>query len=250
MSNVAILGCGPSGLFAAHAVAGLLGHDVTIFSIRQKSVMPGAMYLHDPIPDLTPAEPEAMVRYIKVGSKEGYAEKVYGSPDAPCSWDGFPEGELPAWSMARAYEELWRRYEHRIIDQPINGGTADRLLRMHELVISTIPAPALCNGDHEFRSVEVHIEPTWPFTTKHDNTVVYNGIPKSRWYRASRLFGHEATESMAPVQGSQPGRKPLDTDCDCRPGIHRAGRFGRWKKGVLVHHAFKDAYELATKELP
>ena len=46
---VAILGCGPTGLVAAHACA--MKHiPFVIFSKKRKSFLFGSQYLHEPIP--------------------------------------------------------------------------------------------------------------------------------------------------------------------------------------------------------
>src|SRR4051794_36471109 len=113
--DVAVLGCGPAGLLSAHAAI-LGGCDVLVYSIKQKSPMNGAQYLHSPIPELTSQDPDAIIRYAKVGTRAGYATKVYGHPEAPCSWDKFEEGPRPAWSLSDSYEELWSRYGDLIID--------------------------------------------------------------------------------------------------------------------------------------
>ena len=71
--------------------------------------------------------------------------------------------------------------------------------------------------------------------------MVYNGDPLWTWYRASLIDGHAALESTKPFSGAWSGVKPLATTCDCYRQIKRVGRFGRWQKGVLVHHAFAQA---------
>lgn len=78
------------------------------------------------------------------------------------------------------------------------------------------------------------------------NSMVYNGDPRVAWYRSSDLFGVKSTEfaSAPPLLAGQKlreGMKVLPTDCDCFPNIVRAGRWGRWKPGVLLHHAFETA---------
>lgn len=49
--NIAILGCGPSGLVAAHAAMQInINKRVSVFSRNLRSPIYGAQYLHQPIP--------------------------------------------------------------------------------------------------------------------------------------------------------------------------------------------------------
>lgn len=244
--NVAVLGCGPAGLMAAHA-ASQEGATVTIYSIRAKSIISGAQYMHDPIPGLTDETPDGYVTYLKHGTRAGYAEKVYGSRDAPCSWDSFDHGQVPAWRMEYAYNLLWERWESAIVGETIIGDDIDSLIYTHDLVISSVPKPSLCmkGSQHSFTHKDIWIADynSIPLGLD-DNVILYNGDPLDHWYRASNLWGHEATESTTPMTGARKGIKPLTNDCTCHDGkIARVGRFGRWEKGVLVHHAYKNAIE-------
>src|SRR4051812_48361120 len=120
--TVCILGCGPAGLLSAYA-AERHGHEVVIMSRKLKSMIPGAVFLHEPIPGLTAPTPDDVVTFTKQGNKAGYAKKVYGSPDDNCSWDLSPEGERPAWSMFSLYDQLWERFQNRIVDMMIRPKT-------------------------------------------------------------------------------------------------------------------------------
>jgi hypothetical protein len=95
-------------------------------------------------------------------------------------------------------------------------------------------------------SVEFQLEggPPEGFNGASYNYVIYNGTTQGLWYRASRINGYEATEALAhPAlvnDGWSLGFKVQDTDCDCHPNVVRAGRMGKWKSGILTHHAFED----------
>lgn len=247
--RVPVLGCGPAGLLAAHAVA-LAGHEPLIISERAvKSEIPGAVYLHEPIPELTSREPDALVRFVKLGTREGYAYKVYGSRFHPCSWDKFDEGEQPAWVLQAVYDDLWERYSPLIAEQRIDHEAAKMLADAFPLVVSTIPAPALCaDNEHAFgsRTVWINRRPQPEVADYGDPVIIYDGRIGAGFehYRTSLIFGHGATEYGVdqPMYDCVRGTKPLGTDCDCLPGIFRAGRFGRWEPGVLSHHAFKSVF--------
>lgn len=247
--KVAVLGCGPSGLLAAHAAV-LGGHQVAIYSRKVKSEIHGAQYIHEEIPDVT-GSPN-VISYAKLGTSTGYAEKVYGSPLAPSSWASFPQGDYPAWPMGAVYDRLWIAHERRILDGSIGPADLRSLTGPDgfDLVFNSIPARSLCVASHTFRVAEVAFEPTCYVDL--DNVVVYSGRETEPWYRTSNLFGHEWTEYgmyagtvVETMAGWVRGIKPIETDCDCHthPKLVRVGRFGKWEKKVLVTDAFKDAKE-------
>jgi threonine dehydrogenase-like Zn-dependent dehydrogenase len=252
--KVAVLGCGPAGLLAAHAVA-LAGHEPVILSVKQKSRIPGAVYLHERIPYLTPDEPEGHITFHRLGERDGYARKVYGNALAPVSWDTFPAGAYEAWSMMRLYDKLWDTYGDLVEDVRMTEDVLHRVELEYKLVISSIPAKTLChNPYHFFNGVAVWIT-NFAADLCPDNAIIYSGDEDHDWYRTSRIFGHGATEyAKAVTHVTQPdwpqivstfaGTKPTGTNCDCHERIKRVGRFGRWEKGVLVHHAFRQAVDI------
>lgn len=239
--KVAVLGCGPAGLLAAHAAVER-GHEVRVYSQKVKSQIHGAQYLHERIPGLTSSNgpPDGEVRFIKLGDQYGYADKVYGSPGAQCSWAEFDEGKVEAWSMRDLYARLWTLYGGLVTDTRLTPAIANTFVYEHDLVFNSIPAPMLCHGQHSFPSQQVFIT-KFAERTCPDDTIIYNGLPDVPWYRTSRLFGFGSTESTQAGDNAIAGMKPLGNNCDCHPEIRRVGRFGRWEKGQLVHHAYREA---------
>lgn len=235
MRYVIVLGCGPAGLLAAHAVR-LAGHTPVIYSTKTKSKIAGAQYLHAAIDRLTPRSPEAWARFVKIGTAEGYARKVYGDPKRTTSWKRWEEDYYPTWNLGAVYDKLWDMYSAFIKNIEV---TTDLLDVMEGPVISTIPAPVLCNGKHSFEKSETWIARGVLGLQPH--TVVYNGDPEFGWHRASHLYGHEWVEYSKPILGAQKITKPQDTTCKCRKDIHRVGRYGLWKRDQLVSDAFEQA---------
>lgn len=252
---VAILGAGPAGLLAAHAVA-LAGRLPVIFSAPNsegrdlaelykpmRSKIGAATYLHAPIPDLTTGKPDDQIRFEKIGTAAGYAKKVYGDRLHETSWDRF-EGSHPAWALQPVYDELWARYFEQITPINIDAPMVAEFVDSFPLVISTIPPSAYCQEKaHEFPSrpiwvIDRALESVPPQTILYDGRV---GAVGDR-YRSSRVFGHESTEFAQEVPGAHPGIKVQSTNCDCFPEVVRAGRWGEWKPGVLVHHAFQKVF--------
>lgn len=259
--KVAVLGCGPAGLMACHAAVEE-GHDVTVLSHKVMSPMGGAQYLHESLPGLH--VPGFKIRYTKVGNASGYAQRVYGDPNAPTSWDQFPDGEVEAWSLARAYEELALLYWSKVKQHIVTPGGVARVMWDYDLVLCSLPAFKLCQCPdvHQFHSQEVRLwQQQQPIDATLPSTIIYNGLQgegSPAWYRASNIDRHGWVE-WAVHDGLQPndvpvgaakGLKPLHTDCTCHidhPQFKRIGRFGKWQKAVLVNHAYHDTKEaLAT----
>jgi hypothetical protein len=249
LQNVTIFGCGPAGLLAAHAAA-QAQLDFRIYSIKQQSIMPGAQFLHERIEGITGDEPDSHANLIKYGTKEGYALKVYGNKDAPCSWDNYEVGQIPIWNLGAAYDRLWALYSGDIIHTELTPVVINDLRHEWEnaLIISTVPAPVLCRiQGHAFRSRKVWIKLRQ--SSVDANVIRYNGDGAADWYRSSFLFGWWSEEYGHPVAEAIEGTKPLYTDCGCCPEVKRLGRFGRWTKGVLVNHAYHGAKQLIVHEL-
>jgi hypothetical protein len=180
---------------------------------------------------------------MKVGPDWGYAQKVYRSPFAPTSWSRFVEGEAPAWALSSAYSTLWHLYHGSIRELEVNFEEAAKLAGEFEIVINTAPLDLLCDGTHDFGKRQIWVEHEAPSIVP-PNSMLYNGSPSYSWYRASDIFGVRSTEygwREGLGRGYTPGLKVTGTDCDCHPRVHRAGRWGTWTPGILVHHAFETA---------
>lgn len=247
--KITVLGCGPAGLLVAHAAA-QSGHETTILSRKVRSKIGGAQYLHTNIPDLTTKEPDGHAHFEYRGTDQGYAQKVYGDPQAVTSWGGFM-GNVPIWNMRRAYDELWDRYEGLIKDSDLDPIVLETLQESGGLTLSTIPRTELCvNSDHSFTRQEVLIWYGRKYTGDRDQ-VIYSGHPDTPWYRFSNLFGWESIEWPARIEVDAPDlirvKKPISTDCDCLPEIQKLGRYGRWEKKVLSHDAYWEALRLIAR---
>lgn len=261
--RVAILGCGPAGLIAAHA-AEQMGADVAIFSKKVRSEMFGAMYLHEPIPGIHPGE--AMeIQVVKFGTREGYASNVYGDPNAPVSWDKFDSGPTRGWSLGVTYHSLYDLFSPLILDTDLTRGRVKRIVDDHDITFSSIPATVLCqNVRHRFKALPIWVLHGRAERMSHVNVMYYNGHPPKQnvWYRYSIINGYQSYEYspyfVPPYvqrwKGQQEGglqvvkgTKPLVTTCDCHPEIVRVGRFGRWNKNVFTHHAYREVSDALLK---
>lgn len=280
MFNIAILGCGPTGLFAAHALR-QMGARFDIYSKKRRSEMFGAQYLHKPIHGLS-KNPPVKMRYLLEGSAEGYREKVYAQEQARVESTSPQdlEGEHWAWDIREAYFKAWDYYQAQVIETPrIDSSWVTAILRsgVYNAVISTVPAPAICSQGHQFNSVEILAVGDAPergivapkcFDCP-PNTVICNGDPDEAWYRQSNVFGHRTVEwpySAGHQKLSMPYdhrlvyeydevidaavvKKPIDNNCECFAGepLFRMGRYGRWQKGELAHQAYFETIKMLER---
>jgi hypothetical protein len=274
--RAAVLGCGPAGLFAAHALAEK-GWEVSIFSKKRKSHMFGAQYLHAPIPGLTVAGPVEVTYRLTGGTAEDYRQKVYGTNAVVTSVESLERNHL-AWDIREAYDNAWERYSPIIRDQvvdaeflgilkftpdagPIRERTLLELDRF-DWVVSSIPAPDLCYRKeiHQFHGIDIWAMGDAPQRGQYApyrppaNTVECNASTESGWYRASNVFAHTTVEwpgrRKPPLLGVASVTKPIGTNCDCFLDGNtpfkflRVGRYGEWNKAFLSHHSYAIASSL------
>lgn len=252
--KVAILGCGPAGLFAAQAAAN--SHKVTeicIFSHKKQSPLFGAQYLHQPIPNLRTES--RRLRYSLIGDADTYRNKVYGAGSgvevSPLQFSGVQD----VWDIRLAYQSAWQSFKRNIIDWGIGyewlslslAGKHYMSLAGFDLVVISVPRRIICGikSMHKFEGTEVwaagsapeigihyppdydgsliddHRFPVLPRDRRMDH-VICSGRHEDRWYRASRIFDRVTIEwpiARRPMElpGMKPARviKPLYTDCDC-----------------------------------
>jgi hypothetical protein len=258
VSRVLILGCGPAGLFAAHA-ATELGADIEIYSKKRRSEMFGAQYLHEPIPGMTKSD-KFHVQYSLLGTIQDYLLKVYG-PDLPdnVTVDSLNKIE-PAWDIRETYRNAWDTYCSAIVSTPLGIDVAwlQQYLKMNrwpDAVVSTIPAPLLCiNREHAFTVRDIWAIGDAPergiFAPRPlggANDIWYDGTRDRGWYRASVIAGYAAVEwpedARPPLEGVSRVAKPIKMTCDCLEEVFgkrliRIGRYGAWSRFGHSHQAY------------
>lgn len=281
MISALILGCGPAGLLAAHACH-LEKVGFAIASRKRKSQLYGSQYLHKAIPDLVSELEGQPVKYEVRGTPEEYRRKVHGK-----WWDGHVapeefEADHMAWNIREAYDRLWIKYSKRIYDYsiPTNEEMAegkDRIAKItydlgldpsepypFDLIISTVPRSLWALPGEEFIYSEGWAIGDAPEEGQFvpypcsDNTIVCDGTSEVSWTRLSKVFGYTTVEwphhaPRPPLRGVVPVVKPLHY----RPASQavnptanwlHVGRYGEWKKGVVVTDAFDRVTE-AIREL-
>lgn len=257
--KVVVLGCGPAGLFAAHA-ARKMGADLMILSKKRRSEMYGAQYLHTGIPGLTDGTKSFDVEYRLEGDLDDYLRKVYGAviPERSAITRESLVGRYPAWDIRWAYNRAFDVYRDTIENHTVAADTMRALLMelRPALLISTIPAPELCQmrPGHSFDTRRVWaigdapergIFAPRPFTDP--NLILYNGEDSPGWYRASNIGGYYAVEWPEDIKPPIPEvaavDKPVSTTCDCwmrwkRSKVVRLGRYGAWNRHGHSHQAY------------
>lgn len=272
--RAAVLGCGPAGLFAAHALM-RNGWGVSIYSNKRRSEMYGAQYLHRPIPGLSVADPVEVDYRLIGGSAEQYRSKVYGNDATARSSVETLDSKHQGWDIREAYFNAWERYFPIITDLAVTPQVlgvyraGEQIespigipLHDFQVIVNSIPLDRLCYYPevHRFEARNV-----WaigdapergifaPYRAK-PNTVECNASRDVGWYRASNVFGYTTVEwpdrSKPPLQGVSSVTKPIRTSCTCYAttkmqgyAFVNVGRYGTWTKGVLAH----DAYEVADR---
>lgn len=237
--KAAVLGYGPAGLIAAKTLVDE-GIDVDVIGAGGKSVIGGAQYLHEPILNAEHVtEPEGHIEFVKIGDRDGYAEKIYPDASFQVSWDNY-EGCQPAWALGPVYDILWGYFQDRLIHDTLEGMSLVKLHQTgkYDIIFSSIPAHALCLGIHAFPRVSIKLVP-WSPIEDLNNVVMYSGRESETWYRTSVIFGEAWSEYGGAATArteSRLGFKPLGTNCDCHPYVVRIGRFGLWDRKILLHH--------------
>lgn len=247
------------------------GYDVTFYADKTgKSTLYGCQYLHAPIPLPSGSGriPQTNVEYKLNGTADEYRQKVYGT-----KWQGSVspedlEGEHHAWDIRATYDVLCKeiiRRKNVMLHQvkvtanwlSLNTGPLSEFAH----VISTIPAPALCQSPVMLSSQEGHLFTSHTIKAMGSkerrpslvDLVQCDGTWDVPWYRSASVFGYQTIEWPRGIYHSAPAdavtvRKPLSNDCCCHPEIIRMGRYGTWTKGVLVHHVFEKAEKLMNGE--
>lgn len=255
--RVAILGCGPAGLMAAHAAV-RMNAEVKVFSRKRKSQLFGAQYLHQPIPGVTDRDNNRVIEYRLRGSHDDYRRKVYGP-----TWDGTVSPEdleemHMAWDIRGTYNALWNLYNGLIENVDVDPAGVRFIkngLAQTDLLVNTIPLASLCHMGHDFKFTQVVAAGDAPELGINigrmfqcpPNTVICNGEDSPSWYRISNIFGRTTVEwpqeIRPPVLSASPVIKPTSHNCDCWPDMLCVGRYGSWSKGVLSHTAYNKTIE-------
>lgn len=247
--RVAVIGCGPAGLAAAHAAYGL-GAGVTIYSPGVKSPQKGPLVLQRPIPAITTTHPTGYIKQIVVGgSILDYRYKLYGDINISIQGDILKEG-YHCWDHIEAYDTMWGLYmtpgnglaSH--VNRMITGPELQELHIHVDLVVNTAPLRGLCFSNHEFTYKAVDITMGHSYPGQPEDTTIFNAGDEYPWVRSAWLLGNSCTEWLAGIAPKilDPFtiRKPIKHNCTCFPNVLGTGRFGAWRNETWVDTAYYD----------
>lgn len=248
-----VLGSGPAGMFAAHALAEAEVDFDILSNTKERSKLQGAQYLHQSIPGITDPLPVSEIEYVKMGTAEGYSHRVYGCQRPDISWNNYPQGKVGGFNLRRAYFRAFSAYKDKInipfAGQGLSYDDVDWITLSYDLVVNTVPLVAFKDPavDYGFSSQTVWItSENLHYALDNRNRIIYNGQPKgdgySKWYRSSQLFGWTAYEYGDLADAPDDAvlvRKPLAVAISPVPDTWLcAGRYGAWRKAALTHDAY------------
>ena len=253
---VLVLGAGPSGMMAAHAVAqqGLTPRIVDRNPDRTRRSS-GVYYLHS---DCGLALRVTLLRQRLVGNvgmsvaqlTNAYAEKVYGREvESRSVLEVLGQSEVGVYNASEALEHLWDMYGGLVEVGEIQGLEDARYAAgSGGKVISTIPARVLF-PQRVYSSVQANVHVSEAPVA--DAFVYYNVSPAIPWYRCAAVFGVFTAEyPEAYVSEGRAGEwrrvtKVIGTD---RPlpeydWLISTGRYGAWNKGFLTDTVYSHVSE-------
>ena len=243
--RVAVIGCGPAGLAAAHAAFGL-GADVNIYAPKSRTPQYGPLLLQRPIPGINTDHPDGTIHQLVIGGTIlDYRYKLYGDINIAINGD-ILQPQYHAWNHRETYDKLWNLYSHYIVNKMVSPEELLRMCEVFDLVVSTANARRLCihKDEHHFEAKPVAITPEASYPNQPDNTLIFNAGSDFGWVRSSMVFGVPVTEW--PLADAPPDArvitKPISTTCSCFPLVLRTGRFGKWRNETWVDTAYWDTY--------
>ena len=246
VKEVAILGAGPSGMMAAHAVS-QNGFRPIIFDrdpdkTRRNS---GIYYLHS---NCGLALESTTMQQRVLGAEnlnneefiEAYRAKVYGDRQVSSKSiiEARFEDEVEIFNASEALNHLWDMYGGQVhtIFAIENIEDVEGLHEKYPHMISTIPASVLfpdITYDFKWAYIDAGEAP------EEDCFVYYNVGSAIPWYRCSAVFGAFAAEYAFEVETERPLKKVTKVigksqDLPYYDWLICTGRYGAWDKGFLT----------------
>lgn len=246
--KVAVIGCGPAGLAAAHAAVGL-GADVRVFAPREKTTQRGPLLIQRAIPGINTGHPDGTIHQKVIGgSIMDYRYKLYGDVNIGINGD-ILKPYYHAWRHGETYDRLWALYNDLVLNTTILPAQLARMHEDYDLVVSTANALDMCKVPrapiHSFEHATVYVTQEHSYPGQPDNTIVFNAGLDYEWVRSSRVFGVGSTEWLPGKAPDDAVRieKPISTNCNCYPHVLRTGRFGKYRNEVWIDTAYWETYE-------
>lgn len=258
--KVLIAGAGPSAAYAVMACRARGIKPMVVTKVPPSTQVDGAFFLH-----WLPAElkferyGEAHEILISgVGSAENYTKKQWGAP-VPSSFPEQPRTEL--WYDSRALLRVWDRQDW--VSGDLGVVELKGLATQYDAVLHTYTVAPQHVGRHC----------KWfPVRTFHNDgdsnrplEILYNGNLSDRWVRMTQSFTGRVTFEFPDEAATEmdlefnsvwrtmeqnklrdlpPDTKPVERSEWLAPNVAPIGRFARWDRKLLSHHAYDHTLEL------
>lgn len=259
--KIAILGTGFPAMIVAHAVEDHFkneDHEIVMYGPNLRPVSAGARFYERQIPGVEARQ--AMCETQSAGDADDYAEKVGG----PITEYNRPRPDFLAFSSNDASKQLWERYNHHIIQLPldkdlIRSSTWDDC----DYVLSTIPRPMwysrqeshLFAATRHWRLDECHEGPEaigspYSLGKPYDrNLMIFDSTEDSSFFKITQLFGLMTVEwgfhKKPPISDAYLEILPLATP----PGMGLRDVVPNWQGTMALAHLGPVARWRASSDL-
>jgi hypothetical protein len=257
--NVAILGLGPTGAFAAKAAIDA-GYQVTIYTIGDyHKFVPGPFWFHWIPEDLQQKFVPDQIYQLGKGTKSQYNSLQWGNLVTHVQQSSFPaNGFVVGYNAQKVIEDLIPMTAEVVMSAgAISDVDASDIAKSYDVVFQTFPTKL----SKEQQPPLVPYCMASKLSTEKRNYVVYNGTGEGVVVRECNLFGRHYLEFPKNVTRSailhamdmtgmdlvelkdlhpktKPWRQPASTD----PKIHLIGRWAEWQTHRLSHEIYSIVY--------
>jgi hypothetical protein len=237
MTDVVILGFGPSALFALMACNEMKIQPVIISKEAMRCPY-GAFLYHWLPPKFARQIKLVEVPVYRQGIEEEYLRKQWGERlIAESSFSKY--SEIYGYNPFDVFHKVTKDCPHNFMTGEVTEEYRSDLLKNTKYVFQTFPEPDIRKTFIQ-RAVTVTDNDATPF-------ILYSGVPEVAWVRKSVLFGSEYAEY--PSVDSLPEKCKYATFMDIDPDIiyrvakkpenlHYVGRYAQASRKLMAHDAY------------
>lgn len=265
--DVAILGLGPTGVFAARAARDA-GARVTIYALPSAFVHtpPGSFWLHWLPDELAQRYPKSPILISSIGTEDVYFAKQWGVPLTKGRSSSFPVlgDEMTGGYDPKVFLPMLLPDDCDKIPllKPLDTPSITSISQEHDLVFCTFALQEHLAIQPPLRAYAALV--IGNTMSPGRNVVVYDGNPLSMVVRTAVLFGYyyiefpktktqvelDALEVMKDLKPTARMAVLRDLDLDTKPieqdpraKLQLIGRFAEWNRKRLSHETYQQVYE-------
>jgi hypothetical protein len=188
-----------------------------------------------------------------------YGDKVYGSRKIDTSIMRMPN-VIEGFDYAQAFNFLVDRYGKSVnVRRALNQDSLWRLADEYDYIIYTAPRNAIAPAwvKHPFEIAWASSRPPIDWSEEKvavTNFIVYNPDKTYPWSRTARIEDSWYTEYVVLPKYSVPDLRQIEKIQDGEEwavpdNVMLAGRYGRWKAGVLASDAYWDTVQRMREQV-